>query len=88
VGVEVDDADALATAGDMAGDGADADGAVAAEDERRLTRLDGVADAPRGLADDLDDRAEVLCSSVRAVRPPAPDGSIAVVADGDAGAAQ
>jgi hypothetical protein len=80
VGVEVDQPYPPATAGDVAGDGSNADCAVATKDERRLAGGDRGSDASSGVPDDLDDHVNVLRTPILTVRPPAPDRSVAVVA--------
>ena len=81
--VEVDEPDPLGRA-HVARHRADPDGAVATQDERRLPLADRIAHAPRGVAHDLDDRAEVLRAPVLAIGAPAPHLAIPVIAHLDA----
>jgi hypothetical protein len=82
VEVEVDEADAVGSLR-VAGDRADPDRAVAAQDEGDLSGEDRLDDSRRRVVDDLDHLAEVLGVRALAVRAPAPGLAIAVVGDLD-----
>ena len=87
VEVEVDEPDAVGAL-DVPGDGADADGAVATQDDGDLLGEDRFHHPRRGVVDDLDDPGQVLSVRALAVGAPAPALAIAVVGDLDAGIAK
>ena len=72
--------------GQMPGDGAETDGAVAAQHQRELARGERRADALGGLARARRRRRARFCAyGLLAIGPPAPDLGVAVIDDRDAG---